>query len=295
MTSRRKGCRLAGPGPSPDGYEHVDTRPLVAPTLVGRHRFEGELADELAFHLQSQVDCLKRQGLTPAEARRRARLEFGGPETVKENVLDVRVGVWVEQLRQDLGYGLRLIRRGPGLSCGIVLILAVALGIATAIWSFADKSLLRPLPFEDAGRLAWLRGGDTQRGFERMPISYQDFLDWRERARSFEDLAAWRHETRVRSDGAFPERVRVAAATDNLYGLIGTTPLRGSLPRSERDVVLSYAYWNGRFVSDPGVVGSSLRLDDKSFTMPPGPLRLGVVTRPGSTSKFWRLAQELQP
>ena len=235
--------------------------------LVGRDRFEEELADELAFHLQSQVDGLQQEGLTPAEARRRARLEFGGPETVKENVLDVRVGVWVEQLRQDLGYGLRLIRRDPGLSLGIVVILALALGITTAIWSFADKSLLRPLPFEDAGRLAWLRGGDTQRGFERMPISYQDFLDWRERARSFEDLAAWRHETRVRSDGAFPERVRVAAATDNLYGLIGTTPLRGSLPFSERDVVLSYAYWNGRFVSDPGVVGSSLRLDDKSFTI----------------------------
>ena len=235
--------------------------------LVGRDRFEEELADELAFHLQSQVDGLQREGLTPAEARQRARLEFGDPETVKENVRDVRLGVWVEQLRQDLGYGLRLIRRGPGLSCGIVLILAVALGITTAIWSFADKSLLRPLPFEDAGRLAWLRGGDTQRGFERMPISYQDFLDWRERARSFEDLAAWRHETRVRSDGAFPERVRVAAATDNLYGLVGTTPLRGSLPRSETEVVLSHAYWNGRLGSDPDVVGSRLRLDDRAFTV----------------------------
>ena len=199
-------------------------------TLVGRHRFEGELA-------------------------------------VKEEVRDVRIGVWFEQLRQDLGYGLRLIRRDPGLSLGIVVILALALGITTAIWSFADKSLLRPLPFEDAGRLVWLRGGDTQRGFERMPISYQDFLDWRERTRSFEDLAAWRQESRVRSDTAFPERVRVAAATDNLYGLAGTTPWLGSLPRSETDVVLSYAYWNGRLGSDPAIVGSSLRLDDMSFTI----------------------------
>ena len=234
---------------------------------VGRDRFEGQLSDELSFHLRSQVDCLKRQGLTPAEARRRARLEFGDPETIKDEVRDVRIGVWFEQLRQDLGYGLRLIRRDPGLSLGIVLILALALGVSTAIWSFADKSLLRPLPFDDAGRLAWLRGGDTQRGFERMPISYQDFLDWRERTRSFDDLAAWRHETRVRSDGAFPERVRVAAATDNLYGLVGTTPWLGRLPRSETDVVLSYAYWNGRFGSDPAIVGSSLRLDDKGFTV----------------------------
>ena len=180
---------------------------------------------------------------------------------------DVRPGVWFEHLLQDLGYGFRLVRRDPGLSLGIVAILAVALGIATAIWSFADKSLLRPLPFEGAGRLAWVRGGDTQRGFERMPISYRDFLDWRERTRRFEDLAAWRTTTRVRSDGAFPERVRAAAATDNLYALLGTTPLLGSLPRSETDVALSYGYWTARFGSDPDIVGSSLRLDDRTHTI----------------------------
>ena len=179
----------------------------------------------------------------------------------------MRLGVWLEQLRQDLAYGFRIVRRDLGLSCGIVAILAVALGVATAIWSFADKSLLRPLPFEDAGRLVWLRGADTQRGFERMPISYQDFLDWRERAGSFEDLAAWRNGIRVRSDGTFPERVRVAAATDNLYALLGTTPLLGSLPRSETDVVLSYGYWIGRFDSNPAVVGAGLRLDGTGFTI----------------------------
>ena len=120
----------------------------------------------------------------------------------------MRQRAWLEQLLQDLGYGLRLVRRDPGLSLGIVTILAVALGVTTAVWSFADKSLLRPLPFEDAGRLVWLRGSDTRRGFERLPISYRDFHDWRERSRRFDDLAAWRHEARVRSDGALPEHVR---------------------------------------------------------------------------------------
>ena len=235
--------------------------------LVGRDRYEEELADELAFHLRSQADSLERRGLPPADARRQARLEFGDPEAIKARLRDVRPGAWFEQLRQDLAYGLRIVRRDLGLSCGIVAILAVALGVATAIWSFADKSLLRPLPFEDAGRLVWLRGADTQRGFERMPISYQDFLDWRERAGSFEDLAAWRNAIRVRSDGTFPERVRVAAATDNLYALLGTTPLLGSLPRSETDVVLSYDYWNGRFDSNPEVVGEGLRLDGTGFTI----------------------------
>ena len=235
--------------------------------LMRRDRYEGALAEELAFHLQSQAASLEQRGLAPADARRQARLEFGSPEAIKARLRDVRLGAWFEQLRQDLGYGLRVGCREPALSCGIVAILAVALGVATAIWSFADKSLLRPLPFEEAGRLVWVRGGDTQRGFERLPISYQDFLDWQARTRSFEDLAAWRNTTRVRSDGAFPERVRVATATGNLYALLGTTPLLGSLPRSDTDVVLSYGYWNGRFGSDPDIVGSSLRLDDSTHTI----------------------------
>jgi putative ABC transport system permease protein len=236
-------------------------------TLVGRNRFEGELAEELAFHLQARVDSLHQRGVEPVEARRRARIEFGNPERVEEHVRDVRMGMWFEPVRQDLGYGVRLMRRDPGLSCGIVAILAVALGFATAIWSFADKSLLRPLPFEDAGRLVWLRGGDTQRGFERLPISYQDFRDWRERSRRFDDIAAWQNQLRVRSDAAFPERVRAAAATDNLYGLLGAIPLLGSLPRSATEAVLSHGYWNGRFNADPDVVGSTVRLEDTSFTI----------------------------
>ena len=222
-------------------------------------------AEELAFHFQAHVEACNGKGRAPAEARGERASSSATPRSSGEVRDSDRV--WFEQLRQDLGYGLRLLRRDPGLSCGIVAILAVALGMTTAVWSFADKSLLRPLPFEDAGRLAWLRGSDTQRGFERMPISYQDFLDWRERTRSFEDLAAWRNESRIRSDGAFPERVRVAAGTDNLHGLLGTTPLLGGLPRSDTDAVLSHAYWNGRFGSDPDVVGARLRLDGRNLTI----------------------------
>ncbi len=235
--------------------------------LAGRRRFERDLADELAFHLQSHADSLERGGVPRAEARRRARLEFGCPESVKEEVRDVRLGAWCEQLGQDVRHGLRLLRRDAGLSLGVVLILAVALGIATTIWSFADKSLLRPLPFEDADRLVWVMGSDTQRGLPRLPVSYPDFRDWRERTRSLDDLAAWRHEMRVRSDGELRERMRVGAASPNLYPLLGATAHLGALPRAETDVVLTHAFWNARFGADPGVIGSSLRLDDEAFTI----------------------------
>ena len=236
-------------------------------TRVRRDRFEEELAEELTFHLQSHVDDLEHRGLSPVEARRRARLEFGSPDRIKEEVRDVRLGAWCEQLRQDVGYGLRLLRRDAGLTLGIVLILAVALGVTTAIWSFADKSLLRPLPFQDAGRLVWVMGSDTRMGLPRLPVSYPNLSDWRERSRTLDDLAAWGGEMRIRSDGELPERVRVGTAGDNLYPLLGAIPLLGSLPRSDTDIVLSYAYWTGRFGADPDVIGSSLRLDDRTFTI----------------------------
>ena len=235
--------------------------------LVGNRRFEKDLDDELAFHLESHVDSLEGRGVPPAEARRRVRLEFGSLESVKDAVRDVRLGAWCEQWGQDLRFGFRLLRRDAGLSLGIVLILAVALGVATAIWSFADKSLLRPLPFEDAGRLVWVRGSDTRLGVPRMPVSHPDFRDWRERSRTLDDLAAWRHEMRIRSDGRRRERTRVGAASPNLYRLLRATPHLGALPRSETDVVLTHAYWNSRFGEDPDVIGSSLRLDDRSFTI----------------------------
>ena len=235
--------------------------------LVGRRRFEKDLDDELAFHLESHVDSLEGRGVPPAEARRRARLEFGNVESVKDDVRDMRAGAWCEQWVQDLRYGFRLLRRDAGLSLGVVLILAVTLGIATAIWSFADKSLLRPLPFEEAGRLVWVRGSDTRLGMPRMPVSHPDFRDWRERSRTLDDLAAWRHEMRIRSDGERRERMLIGAASPNLHRLLGAAAHLGAPPRSETDVVLTHAYWNARFGGDPNVIGSSLRLDDRAFTI----------------------------
>ena len=236
-------------------------------TLVGRGRLESDLADELAFHLQSHAESLESRGMPRGEARRQARLELGNLERIKEEVRDIGPGAWCEQMGQDLRYGLRLLRRDAGLSFGIVLILAVALGLATAIWSFADKSLLRPLPFEDAGRLVWVRGSDTERGLPRLPVSHPDLRDWRERSRSLDDLAAWRHEMRIHSDGELRARMRVGAASPNLYALLGATPHLGALPRSASDVVLTHAFWNARYGADPDVIGSSLRLDDRSFTI----------------------------
>ncbi len=235
--------------------------------LVGHRRFEKDLADELAFHLESHVDSLESRGMSRAEARRRARIELGSVDRIKEEVRDARPGAWCEQLGQDLRYSLRLFRRDAGLSLGIVLILAVALGLATAIWSFADKSLLRPLPFEDAGRLVWVRGSDTRMGLPRLPLSHPDFRDWRERSRGLDDLAAWRHEMRIHSDGELQARMRVGAASPNLYALLGATPHLGAFPRAENDVVLTHAFWNARFGADPEVIGSSLRLDDRGFTI----------------------------
>ena len=176
-------------------------------SLVRRHRFEDDLAEELAVHIEARVAKWEKEGLTTAEARRRARLEFGNVDTVKDEVRDVRFGAWVAELGHDLRYSLRVLRRYPGFTAIAVLTLAVGLGVNTAIFSVVNAVLLRPLPYRDPGSLvlveppnvlspAWLTAA------------------WRDRTRTLSDFAGFngpRAATLV--DGGEPAQVDSARVT----------------------------------------------------------------------------------
>ena len=155
-------------------------------SLVRRHRFEDDLAEELAFHVAARVEQWEREGLTTAEARRRARLEFGSVEKVKDEVRDVRVGAWVEELGQDLRYSLRILRKYPGFTAVAVLTLALGIGANTAIFSALDTLLVRPLPYRDADRVVFTLGWDVRSDTMRFNVRAADWVEWRDTARSFE-------------------------------------------------------------------------------------------------------------
>src|SRR5260370_26653987 len=115
-------------------------------SLFRRKNVEAELDDELRFHFENQVSKLVQSGLAPAEAQRRARLEFGGMEQLKEEHRDARGVNFIETLLQDVRYGLRILGRTPVITSVAILSLALGIGANTAIFTMMDAVMLRLLP-----------------------------------------------------------------------------------------------------------------------------------------------------
>src|SRR6266481_7291953 len=118
-------------------------------SLFRRKNVEAELDDELRFHFENQVSKLVQSGLTPAEAQRRARLEFGGMEQLKEEHRDARGVNFIETLLQDVRYGLRVLRKSPWFTTVAVLTLALGVGASTVVFSVIYSVFFHALPYKD--------------------------------------------------------------------------------------------------------------------------------------------------
>ena len=168
---------------------------------------------------------------------------------------------------RDLRFGLRLMLKRPRLSLLIVVMLAAGIGATTAVFSVVDAFLLRPLPFPAADRLVKV---EALRGDSDLGVSFPDYLDWRERSRSFLDLAFIRSNELVNvSAGGGTEPVQTTRTSSNLFPLLGVHPLLGRwlLPEDDRPgagcvVLLSHRLWARRFAADPRIVGRQVRVED---------------------------------
>ena len=251
--------------------------------VVARSRFEDELADEVAFHIQARAEHWERQGLTPAEAGRRARLEFGSVEKCTEEVRDVRLGAWIQQLRQDVRYGVRMLAKTPGFTTVAVLSLALGIGATSTIFSVLNAAVLRPLPFEEPDRLVAIREFDPERGRERNPTA-STFLAWREQSQTLEQIAGGIRgvglDVTVSAAGG-TGRVRSRPVGPHLFRLLGVQPVLGrsfvaedfAEPLSSSTVVISFGLWQQLFGGDPAVLGQELTLQGPKTivgVMPPG-------------------------
>jgi predicted permease len=239
-------------------------------SLLKRRQFDRDLADELTFHMQARAEHLRREGVPASEAERRARLEFGSPDKYTEEVRDVRTGAWVEQLRQDVRYGVRLLLNRPGVAAAAILTLALGIGATATVFSLLDIVLLRPLPVRNPEELAHIYDS-CRRGDVYCQMSYPEYLDYRSQSRTFIDMAAFHPvDVNVGADsGSWIGRGLLVST--NYFSLLGVAPHVGQLispgwnVRSDPPVVLSHDAWLTRFGGDPTVVGRRIRLSGSSF------------------------------
>ena len=159
-------------------------------TWFRRNRFDRELREEMRGHLAEREAAYIREGLSPADARRRAALDFGNPEVIHEQSRDVWLVRWLEHFRRDARIAVRMLRRAPGFTFAAVATLALGIGANAAIFTVTDAVLLRPLPFPDGDRLVVF--GDGGADGQPSNMGFETWLDYRAGARTLESTAMLR-------------------------------------------------------------------------------------------------------
>ena len=245
--------------------------------LFHRSGLNKDMDDELRAHIELRADDLERTGLTRTEAERRARIEFGGYQRFKEECHEAAGGTLLESVRQDLRLAFRILRKSPGFTTVAVTTLALAIGANAVVFGISNALLIRPLNVPDAQSLWGLERGPEK----AVNQSYPDYLDLRDRNRSFEDLAAYNVTSVGLNTGNNPTAAWILETTGNYFDALGVQPYLGRFyhasdehgPNSSPYIVLTYAYWHAHFQDDPGVVGRSVQLNKHPFTI------LGVAPR----------------
>jgi predicted permease len=252
----------------------VYTIPLRLRSLFRREQADHDLDDELRDHVDRKAEEYVGKGLTPEEAHRQALLEMGGVEKRKEECRDARHMTWLQDLAQDLRYGLRMLRKSLGFTAVAVLTLALGVGANTAIFSVANGVFQRGLPAREPGRLVGLLF-HQERSAPQTGFSFPDFKDIGERASSFSGLFAYRIELDGLQEGSHAEQLLTSFVTGEYFTTLGLKPVvgrlilpaEGGVPGSDPVMVLGYSYWKDRFGADPSVVGKQVRVDNHAVTI----------------------------
>jgi predicted permease len=236
-----------------------------------RARVDADLEEELRSHIQHRTDDLERSGLGRVEAERRARIEFGGRVRFKEECQEALGGVFIDTLIQDVRFGVRVLRKSPGFTVVAVVTLALAICANAVVFGVLNALILRPLSVPQAESLY-----SIERGRElSVSQSYPDYLDLRDRNRTFDGLAAYGLAYAGLDSGNNPTGAWVEEVTGNYFDALKIQPYLGRFfhasdehgPNSAPYIVLPYTYWHSRFQDDRGVVGRVVRLNKHPFTI----------------------------
>ncbi len=243
-------------------------------SLFRRRAADSELDSELDFHLEQEVASNISAGLSPTEARRAALLKFGGLEQLKEECRDMREVNWLQDLAQDLRYALRMLRKCPGFTAISVLTLALGIGANAAIFSIVDAVLLRSFTYPDPDQLVLMFSVPLKQREALSALSYRDFNAYREQNRVFSGMAGNAFHDLTLTGAGEPAVVNTADVTPEIFSVLGAKPLVGRTlrPNDGKQAAIPVALvsenlWRSRFAANPNLIGQSITLDMRSFTV----------------------------
>jgi putative ABC transport system permease protein len=258
----------------------------------GRPSRDEELNEELRSHLEMARREAEERGLSPEEAESAARRELGNEILIKEVTRDMWAGRGLERLLQDARYGLRLMRRSLAFSAVAVVTLALGIGASAAVFSIVNAVLLRPLPFRDPERL--VRVWEASARGSRNVVNGWNVLDWRERTRTLEEIAAIQELPAMSlSTGGDAEPVQATLVSPEFFKILGVPAAFGRVFGAEEGaagnesvVVLSHGLWKRGFGADPAIVGRRIALDGSPCEV------IGVMPAtfafPKSRAELWK-------
>ena len=247
------------------------------PNVLRRRKLYDDLSEEIRLHLEERAEQLIGEGMSPKEAEQAARRAFGNRTLLEEHSREVWQWPAMESIWADMRFALRQLRRSPGFAIAAVLTLALAIGANAVVFGIFNGMILRPLDVPQAESLYGTEYGNNP-GWQ----SYPNYLDLRDRNRSFEGLAAFNFVFPGFDTGKDPSGSSGYTTSGNYFDVLRIHPYLGRFyhaadehgPNSAPFVVLTYAFWHSRFQDDRGVVGRTVFLNKHPFTIlgvaPPG-------------------------
>ncbi len=236
-----------------------------------RSRANRELDAELRFHVERRIEQLRREGVSQPEARRRALVELGGIEQIKEEVRAMRSTVWLETLWQDARFAVRQLLKNPGFAAVALLTLALGIGANTAVFTVVKFVLLTSLPYADADRLVSLAA--TSRDTPNPTnVSFGETQEWIARSRSFQSVALYRGWGPTLTGAGSPQVLSGMRVSHNFFSTLGVRLVAGrdfrvdeDQPERWRVLLLSHGFWKRQFGGDPSVVGRVVHLNERPY------------------------------
>jgi predicted permease len=249
--------------------------------IRSRRDFEQGMTEELRFHIEQYTCDLVRSGVSPEEAARRARIEFGSLNSVQEECREARGLSPFDGLVRQLRHAARLLRKTPRFTATALVTLAVCIGANLTIFAVVDSILLRPLPFPEAGRLVTVFNTYPKASVDRDGSSVANYYERRGSIPAFAGVAMYSYGTAVAGDAGSTEREQMARVSPDFFATLGTGLSLGrsfteeeTLPQTDKVVILTDTYWRQHFDADPHVIGRQLRVNGVRNTvvgvLPPG-------------------------